>query len=401
MTVKNVVIVGGGASGLMAGILLADGGAKVTILEANENPGRKLLATGNGRCNLTNRKRKPGDLRGEDPDFNNRVLDRFTVDDTLAFFHGIGLATLDRDGWVYPITGQAKTVLELLMLKAAEEKVKIKTREKVIRIEKNRNMDGFTVFTESWHYTCDNVIVACGSPASAVRGSSGDAVRFARSFDIDTKAFEPALVPLRIKENYGRKWSGTRLKASIQILSDGKEIASESGEVQLTDRGISGIPVMQVSRYALESAKRGALTAAVMDFLPDIDEKDLQSELNKRQASFPERSQKQLLIGLLPDRLIDVLADRAKSGSPIAHLIKNFSVVILPDASFEMAQVCSGGILTRELTEDMEARKVPGLYFTGEAVDSDGTCGGYNLQWAWSTAALAAAGILKISTYYS
>lgn len=397
---SNVVIIGGGASGLMAGILLARGGESVTILEANEHPGRKLLATGNGRCNLTNLNRKPGDLRGNDADFNNRLLDRFPVEDTLNFFHEIGLLTLDRDGWVYPITGQAKTVLELLMLEAARTKVKIKTRERAVRIEKGPDETGFTVFTQGWHYACDQVIVACGSPASAVKGSSGAALDFARALGLRTEAFRPALVPLKIRENYGPKWNGTRVKASIRILADDKEVASESGEIQLTNYGISGIPVMQVSRFALSCAANGTRTFAILDFLPDFSQEGLCKELAKRQKDFTDRTKKQLLIGLLPDKLIDVVMDRSGKKADeagLAETMKKFSVTIKPDAALDMAQVCSGGVLTGELTDGMQARKVPGLYFIGEAVDNDGTCGGYNLQWAWSSAACAAKDMLGLN----
>ena len=435
----KVVIIGGGPSGLISGILLARGGAAVTILEANDNPGRKLLASGNGRCNLTNLHRTYGDLRGRDPAFNNRVLDRFTVQDTLDFFHSIGLLTMDRAGWVYPVTGQSRTVLELLMLEASRLKIKIKTNEKAIRIEKQREPSGYLVFTKGWHYSCDRVIVACGSPASAVKGSSRDALNFAGQFDIAAEDFHPALVPLRIKENFGNRWNGTRVRASVRILSDDKEIASEAGELQLTNYGISGIPVMQVSRFALASAASGKKTQALMDFLPDLEREELIQELCKRRNAFPERSEKQLLIGLLPDKLIDLVAEEAaviskdkntsikgtadtertavtadiertavtadiersavtadiKRSAVTVDVIKNFAVTIKADAAMDMAQVCSGGILTRELTDNMEARKALGLYFVGEAVDNDGTCGGYNLQWAWSTGALAAADILQ------
>lgn len=449
---KKVCIVGGGASGLFAGILLARRGVGVTILEQNESPGKKLLATGNGRCNLTNIRLKKGAFRGEDPVFLETIIRAFPPKEVLSFFSDLGLLTIEKEGWIYPLSEQSETVLHLLLAEAERWRIRIKNLEPVIAIHRSekggKNIPGkdtasFLVQTKGWSYPCDTVVVATGGPASAVRGSSDKARDFASAFSLKTLPYRPALVPLKIREPFASVWRGVRINGKIEILSENRPIAEATGQIQLTEYGISGIPVLEVSRFALASARDGKETIARLDFLPGYSSGELAAFLRKTALHHPEKSLKELLIGILPARLIPVIlsdehldkkhgdfpSGRA-SGNPDSHenrnpapvqtgkeirtaagreeererealvrlaeKIKNFPVHIRKEASLKMAQVSSGGILTSELSPGMEARRVPGLFFIGEAVDCDGTCGGYNLQWAFSSAAACAREILPI-----
>ena len=201
---KNVVIIGGGASGLMAAIWASRLGAAVTVLEKNDKPGRKLLATGNGRCNFTNRYQDASCYRTGNQERASRVLEQFTEQDTEQFFEQLGIRIRSREGWLYPASEQAQSVLELLILEARFRKVKIKTRETAVAVEKAEN--GYLVRTEGWQYPADSVIICCGSCASQIAGSDGDTLRFADQLQLASIPFSPALCPLHCKGNQCRRY---------------------------------------------------------------------------------------------------------------------------------------------------------------------------------------------------
>lgn len=435
---SKVVIIGGGASGLMAAITAAAKGAQVTVLEQNDRPGRKLLATGNGKCNLTNLDMDLRHYHTDESELFQTVMGAWTEKDTIDFFGRIGLDMHDRNGWVYPATDQALSVLSLLLMTARENGVKIKTREHVaeIRIRQYR----FEVLTDTWHYDADSVIIACGSPASAVTGSCDDLIRLTAQLGIPCRAFLPALVPLRVKDRGSAAWAGVRVHARVALFADGQETASDTGEVQLTQNGISGIPVFQVSRSAVHALQAGQKTTAELNFMPDLTDDETASSLAKKHLNNPTRSIADLLTGMLPDRIIplfkkeiqtaqtlldeagdlknskqlnkditlkcerkgadlnkDVIIKDDKADTylrdsvflPLAEKIRHYRVEIAGASSLKQAQTCSGGVPFSELTEKLESRKVPGLFFTGETVDVDGECGGYNLQWAWASGHIA------------
>ena len=237
---KNVVIIGGGASGLMAAIWASRLGAAVTVLEKNDKPGRKLLATGNGRCNFTNRYQDASCYRTGNQERASRVLEQFTEQDTEQFFEQLGIRIRSREGWLYPASEQAQSVLELLILEARFRKVKIKTRETAVAVEKAEN--GYLVRTEGWQYPADSVIICCGSCASQIAGSDGDTLRFADQLQLASIPFFPALCPLRCKGNQFSSWAGVRVRAKITLLVENQEILTEQGELQLT--------VSPASRYS-------------------------------------------------------------------------------------------------------------------------------------------------------
>ncbi|MBQ9062949.1 MAG: aminoacetone oxidase family FAD-binding enzyme [Eubacterium sp.] len=388
MPQKKIIIIGAGASGLMAGIWAARGGAHVTILEGNDKPGRKLLASGNGKCNLTNLTQDPSCYRGTDPQYLWQIIRRFDVDQTIAFFTGLGLYPKSRDGWIYPCTEQAETVLKLLLMEAEHLGVRIKTREEVQSVSKAGA--GLTVRTKTWSYPADAVIAACGSPASAVRGSSDTAIAIAEQTGQPYIPFLPALVPLHVRGDYAKKWAGVRIQASVSLVIDGMMQMQEAGNVQLADYGISGIPVFQISRFAVRAVREARKDVRViLDLVPYLTEAELTGRMEMQQTAAPWKTVRQLFCGLLPEQLIPVFIPKKAEIAAAVKAVKQIELHVTDAAAGRFAQVSSGGISTAGLDENLQSRYMPGLYFTGEAVDADGACGGYNLQWAWSSGYVA------------
>ena len=403
---KSIIVIGGGASGLMAAIVAAREGARVTILEAMEKPAKKLLMTGNGRCNLTNLDFSREDCyRGGDLDFCRQVLAQFDYHRTMQFFEEMGLLLQKRGNGVYPLTDQASSVADRLLLELAKLHVKLKCQEKVTAIEKKE--ETWTVFTEGWHYEADAVILACGSRAVPVSGSDGSGYALARMCGHTIQEPFPALVPLKCKEAFVKKLAGLRTKAVVTMEISSAEPSrqsaktntfSETGELQWTEYGISGIVVFQLSRYASAAIRQKAHVQVSVDCLPSVTEEQLLELLTKKKDEEPIGD---ILTGILPKKMIPVILElcqiRKASARPeekdlsrICHTIKHLRLTVNGTRSFDQAQVCGGGVTLSEINPcTMESRISSGLYLTGELMDVDGICGGYNLQWAWTTGYLA------------
>lgn len=382
---QKITVIGGGAAGLMAAIQAARRGANVTILERGKKNGRKLLATGNGRCNFTNLHMDADCYHSQDIKFIQRVLELFTVKDTLDFFTGIGLYPKNRDGYLYPYSDQAASVLELLMMEAAFHKVKVKTNCMVERLEYSN--DVWRIHTEGWTYEADKVILASGSFASNIAEADGSGYQLAKLLGYDLIEPLPALVPLVCSGNPGlcKKWSGVRMEGGVVLYVDGIAADRSRGELQMTDYGISGIPVFQISGTAVRALYDHKKVELELDLMPGMSLEQLEELLVKRRTDSPYKNDRELLTGLLPDKLADALGAE-RIGSKLKHL----RLTVTGSKPAEFAQVCSGGIMLCQLNpETMESRIHPGLYFAGEILDADGICGGYNLQWAWSSGALA------------
>ena len=384
---KKVVIIGGGASGMMAAIQAARTGAAVTLLEHNEKPGKKILATGNGRCNLTNLVQEPSRYRSSQPDFPWKIITQYPLEDTLAFFSELGIYTKDRNGWVYPYSDQAAGVAQVLELEARHQKVKIKTTEEVTDILRE---DGqYLVKTATWQYPCDSVIISCGSSASNVEGSSTTGYELAEKMGHTVVKPLPPLCGIRGKDNYYAKWAGSRMDGRITLEIDGETVGEEQGEILFTEYGISGIGVFQLSRYAVRGTDEGKIATYHLDLMPQLTKEELVKLLLDRQQAGSYKNPQELLIGLLPRKMIDVLVKKTYEPEKIAERLKDWQVPVKGAYALQQAQICSGGVDPRELTEQLESRLHPGIYFTGEVIDVDGPCGGYNLQWAWSSGAVA------------
>lgn len=386
---KQVIIVGAGASGLMAGIMAARGGSGVTILEKEKKPGRKLLRTGNGKCNLTN----TGDIRrayhGTDPGFAARALDAFSVQDTIRFFTEIGLYTTSRDGWIYPYAGQAESVLACLLREAAKLKIKIKNNETVLAVTKRE--DRFYVQTSSWTYTADCVILSGGTAASLVKSQLPcNGLTLAESLGHSSVPQRPSLVPLVCEGADKKGWGGVRIQGTCTLCTQGVELASETGQLQLTEQGVSGIPVFNVSGRALILLDGGLPVTLKLDFFPDFDREMTQAFLKSRRTLLGTDDMKSVLTGLFPEKLIPALTKGTFSIEGLTDRIKSCELHVKGSAGVGSAQVMSGGIRTDEVdAATSESMICPGLFITGELLDIDGVCGGWNLQFAWSTGANA------------
>ena len=328
---------------------------------------------------------RPEIFRGQQPGFAAEILQQYTLEDTLAFFENLGVVFTDRKGWLYPRSNQAKCIPELLLLKARSLKVKIKTREKVEAVFCENGH--WKVQTSGWTYEGDKVILANGSRASQVPGSDGSGYEIAGKLGHRIIKPLPALTGLKCRGNAFSAWAGVRTDAKVILLIDGEKFSEESGEVQLTDYGISGIPVFQLSRYAIRALDEGKKVTLSVNFLPEYTKDSLQEYLKKRQKFCPYQSEAELLLGLLPDKLIKMFRKQKKN---LCDTITAYVLEVKGSSGFEQAQVCSGGVDTSQVNpKTLESTLHRGLYFAGELLDIDGPCGGYNLQWAWSSGAVA------------
>ena len=382
---KRVIVVGGGASGLMAAVTAAKKGAAVTVLEQNEKPGKKICATGNGKCNFTNIQEQPDAYRSENPGFEQDVLDQFSVEDTVRFFTRLGIYPVNKNnGYLYPHSGQAASVAEVLCMEARSLGVKIKTNERVKQVSRENN--SWKIYTESWNYEGDAVILANGSKASAISGSDGSGYEIAAALGHKIIEPLPALTALKCKNTGFSGWAGVRTEGKVTLFVDGKKITEETGELQLTDYGISGIPVFQISRYGIRALNQGRNVTLNLNFLPEFSREQLTEFLETRRKNCPYKGKKEFLTGLFPDKLAKVLL----SAKELEKAINCYPLKVTGYQPFEQAQVCSGGVDTTEVhSSTLESKRNQGLYFTGELLDIDGKCGGYNLQWAWSSGYVA------------
>ena len=279
MKKRQVVITGAGACGLMAAIMAARNGAAVTVLEQNEKPGKKICATGNGRCNFSNLARPDDAYRGEHPEFVEDALREFSVENTIEFFKEIGIYPLNRNGYLYPRSNQAQSVVDVLCMEAASLGVKIKTNEQVTEIKTGTNGKNFQILTKGWHYDADALILANGSRASSVSGSDGSGYMLAESFQHRIVPVYPALTALKCKGSSFKAWAGVRTEGEISLFTDGKFCKSEHGELQLTEYGISGIPVFQLSTYAVRAVREGHKAELRINFMPELSEEELKKLL--------------------------------------------------------------------------------------------------------------------------
>lgn len=385
----ELLIIGGGAAGLMAAITAARAGADVAILEHTDKIGKKLLVTGNGRCNLTNLYQMPQCYRSGDSDAVWSIVSAFTQKDTIAFFDELGLLTRDRGGYVYPYSNQAGSLLRVLKTELFRLHIPVYYRAQIQRIRKEN--DHFRCETEEKRYYADKLILATGSKAAPKTGSDGSGYALAKELGHTVTEIYPALVQLLAKEKCFRKLAGIRADAGVKLYVDEKIVSEDMGEVQLTEYGISGIPVFQISRYAAEGLATGKKVKVQIDFCPALEERKLTEWIEKKLHDGIRI--REILCGILNEKLAEYFAESVASDESLGEIIQNikcFPVTITGTKDFEQCQVCMGGVPLSEIdAESMESRLVKGLYFAGELLDVDGICGGYNLQWAWSSGHLA------------
>ncbi len=408
---STVGIIGGGASGMVAAIAAARNGHKVFLFEHNDKLGKKLYATGNGKCNLTNRRFPTDCYRGGSQEFVDSVLAACADVAIERFFEGLGLLLKEKNGYVYPMSEQAASVVDVLCFELRRLGVAIRLQHDVIRVRRTKAESGYgiqcTVDGEERNYTVDAVVLACGGLAGQNLGASPIGYRIAEDFGHTVTKLYPALVPLCVSDKTMKSISGVRLEACVQLRNDLHEgdVVRERGEMLFADYGISGIPVMQLSRYASQWLAEGKTVTAVTDFLPDIPEKRLLVILKEHfhGAMSAGRTAEEAVCGMLPKKLMyrllcrsGIRAEQAAGKvdeMSIARLcaeIKGAKWTISGTRPYEYAQVTAGGVELSEVNpQTMESKLVKGFYLTGELLDVDGTCGGYNLQWAFGTGLLA------------
>lgn len=401
---KQVIIIGGGASGLTAGIQAARQGADVTILEHKDRVGKKILSTGNGKCNLTNLLQLPQCYRSNCPQFPMKVINCFTVEETLAFFKELGIVPKIKNGYVYPNSGQASAVLEVLRMETEVQNIAVVCDCKISQILVTpKGAHRFCVKTSKGGFDADALILAAGSKAAPVTGSDGSGYQLARQLGHHVIKPLPALVQLRCDGTFYKQLAGIRIDSCLELLVNGNSVVKEAGELQLTDYGISGIPVFQISRFAAKAVDENKDVKVMIDFLPDLSIEESLQLLDQRKNQMKKRSAEEFFIGLFPKKLGNVLLKRSGIATDIRieqikeqkwkqliNHIKRFETQVIGTNPFVNAQICCGGVDTREINpETLESKIVKELYLVGELLDVDGICGGYNLQWAWSTGSIA------------
>ena len=398
-------VIGAGASGCMAAVSASRSGEQVLLFDANDRIGRKIYATGNGRGNLTNLHMDRNCYHAGGGADLSAFFARFSASDNIRFWESEGIFLHDRNGYVYPRTDQAATIAEAFEKILKRQRVKILPGTRVTSITSCRADGGkaFRIETERGEqYFAGKIILAGGGAAGPQYGCRGDMYRFAESFGHSVKKPLPALVQLFTSEPSVRAAAGVRCDARIRIVSGGKELAAERGELQITEKGISGIPVFQVSAPAVRAADAGRSVHAEIDFLPGFSDEAWQREKDRRLSEDRYCMLSVFFLGLVNKKVLDmVLRTRGlqaeKKASKVGDrdllgIMEQLRACRLPvtgSGSFGQAQVTSGGVPLRELDEDLQSRLVPGLYMAGEMLDVDGICGGYNLQWAMTSGWIA------------
>lgn len=400
---------------MMAAITAARAGAKVLLIEKLNRLGKKILATGNGKCNFTNSHQEPDCYRGEDKNFIWEAIQQFTHQDVLETFHEMGIMPREREGYFYPASGQAASVLDALIRQLEKYQVEVHCGEQVLSLEpksgsqktKNKNTvqeGSYKITTSKGSYLARKVILATGGKAAPVHGTTGDGYELAGQLGLTVIPPLPALTSCILKGNFMREWTGVRVQGSVSLYGKQSELlAQDSGELQMVAYGISGIPVFQISRFAAKALEQGDKPYLLMDVMPEYSAEEIEEEILHRRKMFPDWSALDALDGMMHRKLASVLLhslgmdEKQKAEEwtntdvyKIAHRIKEWKLGISAVSGFDKAQVTCGGIATCQLEcHTMETKAYPGLYLTGELLDVDGICGGYNLQWAWTSGYLA------------
>lgn len=387
-------IIGGGASGMAAALAAAENeNNQIIVFERQARVGRKLQATGNGRCNLTNLNGELYHYHGDDPDFVRPALSGFDNRQTLNWFQSMGLfTTAEPSGRVYPYSDQANSVVDVLRFALEKDNIQLELGFEVTRLRRAEN--GFLVESQNAAVRCDRVIVACGGLAGSKLGGSMAGYQLLRSMGHKVTKLRPALVQIKCAWSGVTALKGVRANCAAAILHDGSLHGSSVGELQFTEYGLSGPVIFEVSR---DVCRGGGEWLCRLDFMPDTATDRLKEELVRRTGT--ALSSDDLLTGIVHNRLGRVLtkASGIGAGMPVSCLtekqlddvcsaVKCFDILLTEPMGMDSAQVTAGGAVTAEFdASTMESRLVPGLYACGEVLDIDGDCGGYNLQWAWSS----------------
>lgn len=404
MAKKRVVIVGGGAAGMTAGIVARRNGAEVVILEQMNRVGKKILATGNGRCNLTNENIDITRYHGKNPSFALNALGQFNIEHTVQFFEYMGISCKAEDGGkVYPRSDQSSSVLDVLRYEIERLGIDEKVEAGVKSIHPGKK-EFTVVLRDGEELKGDRVIIAAGGKAAPNLGSNGSGYGLVIPFGHKLIDPFPALVQLKLSAPFLKALKGVKFIGAAVIGIGNEELRREIGEILFTDYGISGPPIFQLSRRAGEQLQTGRKPWIEVDMFPGYSKEELVNMLSIKLGYQPQKPLDFSFVGLINKRLVPVILREAgiedikkqcqsiKSNEfeNIIRILKNWRFEVTGTNSWSDAQVTAGGIDVSDIdSATMESKLIPGLYFAGEVMDIDGDCGGFNLQWAWSSGYVA------------
>lgn len=398
----DVIILGAGASGIVTAISAKrrNPALKIAIIEAMPVMGKKILATGNGRCNLSNLNATNHEYHNKD--FATRIMSRYDVEKTLVFFNSVGLYTVtDEEGRIYPMSNTASSVVDALRFECERLGVTIIVDEKIRDIKYANE-----IFVLGGRHRAKKVVAACGGKASPSQGSDGSGFELLKKMGHSIVPPLPALVQLTSDNKIVRSFKGTRVRGNIKAFAENDELGELSGEILFTEYGLSGIASMDAQRV-LCSHMKDKKCSVLIDLVPEFSKEQIRQRIDKLISINPSLKSENLLIGFLPKKIGKGLIKCAyvKDNTPIGEisednlnkiceLCKKFKVFLSGSKGFENAQVTRGGADVNEFNSDtLESLKIPGLFAAGEILDVDGGCGGFNLQWAWSSALAVAENI--------
>lgn len=403
INVGRVVVIGGGASGLVAAIV-ASSNHEVTVLESNDKCGKKILLTGNGKCNYWNEEINSSHYYADNIDILEKIITEKNQKEVLDFLEKLGIYPRIKNGYYYPYSNQATSVRTLLVNELEKRNIKVLFNYKVTDIKKNN--DVFTVYSNEKKILADQVIVATGSKAFPKTGSDGSGYALLESLGHMIHPITPSLVPLIGKDSYFKDWEGVRSDSKVILYVNNEKVKEEIGEIQLTNYGISGICTFNISGIATKSLLEKKKVVVEINFLPSLEE-SFYNWFTSRNERIPNHTIEELLESILSYKLMYVIFKKAgieketywqdlteEKKKELATMIEHFSLEIVDSQGFDRCQVATGGIpLTEVNPSTMESNIVKGLYIVGELLDVDGMCGGFNLAFASISGYLAGRGI--------
>ncbi len=408
MFYHDIIIIGGGASGIIAAITAKDLGMDVAIIDASPRICKKLLTTGNGRCNISNNNIHPPfkGYHSENPNFFFNTLSNFNIDDTKNLFYTLGLPVTElENGKLYPQSLQASSVIDIFRMALEERSIPLYLDCKVCSVSKKKNFIISTNNDNFKNFLCKKLILCCGGKSAPKTGSDGSGYKLAKSFGHTIICPVPGIVQLKLDYPYLKALSGVKFNGTASIFIDNNLIRSEEGEILFTDYGISGPPILQLSSYAAKALNRNSTVKIVIDMFPSKSTAEINNLFSTHFSIFNYREISSALIGLINKKLIPVLLKDCnikdihipcsnvdwKDLKTFISRLKHWEFTCMDTNGFSNAQVTVGGVNTKEINSTtLESKLQKNLYFCGEIMDVHGDCGGFNLQWAWSSGVIAA-----------
>jgi len=408
MIYHDLIIVGGGASGLMAAIVAKDFGVDVAIIEGNDRIGKKILVTGNGRCNITNSNITfpYTNFHSENNDFFQEALNNLTIEDTKSMFLSLGLPLIELEsGKMYPKSLQASSVIDIFRMALDDRNIPLYANCKINSISKKTNFTLYTNNEEYEHFSCNKLILSCGGKSANKTGSDGSGYKLSKSLGHNIIETLPGIVQLKLDYPYLKALSGIKFDGAVSVLINDKIKFTDVGEVLFTDYGISGPPVLQLSSHVSKALNNGDKVTIRVDMFPYESKEDVENFFAMHFSIFSYREISSTLIGVINKKLISTILKEVgikdihlpcsnidwKYTDKLINKFKQWDFNCIDTNGFPNAQVTVGGINTREVNNlTLESKLVNDLYFCGEILDVHGDCGGFNLQWAWSSGYLAA-----------